>query len=101
MSSVRTKILRDTPLNKMSSRHLTEYINSQLDDWPCKLNFEEYTEAFRCMCNSVISMKLKCMTQAERDACYANKRKQKEVKQDVDTQIKNRHSHLRVHHIDV
>ncbi len=89
------------PIDRMSNKELETYVSDMLDGWPVKLNIQEKVDLFRIMWNSVTSMKLKCMSQKERDAYYASRRKKAKVCQDVKTQIKERHNKLKIHVIDV
>ena len=87
------------PLDKMSNTLLQEYAITQILDWPFPLSKAERDALFLSMWNSVVSMKLKCMSQTERDEVYAARRKMESIKKQVEEQVKERKHRLKTHHI--
>lgn len=88
-------------LDKMSDSKLSNYILSQIEDWPVKLTKGEKDALYTTMWNSVVTMKLKQMSQAERDEYYAQKRLEAKIEQEVKTQVKERKNRLKTHHLYV
>lgn len=88
-------------LDKMSDSKLSNYILSQIEDWPVKLTKGEKDALYTTMWNSVVTMKLKQMSQSERDEYYAQKRLEAKIEQEVKTQVKERKNRLKTHHLYV
>lgn len=94
--------LRNTPLTQMSNKLLSTYINDFIASYDKDaLSQEEKVLMFNALWNSTIYMKLKCMTQAERDKYYADKKKNKQIKKDVSEYIKSRKHVLKTRHLYV
>lgn len=96
-----TQDLTRTPLDKMSDSCLRVYITEQIADFPVKLRKKEKDALYTAMWNSVVTMKLKQMSQNERDAYYKMKKREAEIKLEVSNQIKERNNRLKTHHVFV
>ena len=93
---------KDEPaLISLTDKQLKNRIIDMMAEWPCPLNRSEHKALYNIMWNSVVGMKLKCMTPKQRSTYRDNNRKKKEAKIAVEAQLNDRHSHLRVHHIEV
>lgn len=96
-----TNALTTIPLDSMGDKCLQAYIMTQITDWPVKLSKNEKDALYTAMWNSVVAMKLKTMSQEERDKFYEKKRLNDQVRQEVKQQVKERKNRLKTHHVYV
>lgn len=87
------------PLCQRSKEEVLNYVRDIISDWPTKLTHEEKRQLDKTMCESVESMRLKCMTQTQRAMYYQQLHEQELARQESEKQ--SRAKQLRTHILEV